>query len=72
MNKHFTHTPRTLGTPRLQPLGWSMTLVLACVLGYVGLAHAQGASSLPMQASRSADFIVAVVNSEPITNHEVQ
>lgn len=30
------------------------------------------ALSLAPQAQRSADFIVAVVNSEPITNHEVQ
>lgn len=46
---------------------------LACVLGLASLlgsssAGAQTASSLP----RQADFIVAVVNSEPITNQEVQ
>lgn len=49
-----------------------MTLALVLALVGVGLAHAQGNSSPQLQASRSADFIVAVVNSEPITNHEVQ
>lgn len=46
---------------------------LGCILGLASLlgspsAGAQTASSLP----RQADFIVAVVNSEPITNQEVQ
>ena len=46
---------------------------LGCILGLASLlgspsAGAQTASSLP----RQADFIVAVVNSEPITNNEVQ
>jgi peptidyl-prolyl cis-trans isomerase SurA len=50
----------------------ALALALSCVLGCAGLAHAQGTSSLPLPASRSADFIVAVVNSEPITHHEVQ
>ena len=49
-----------------------MTLALVCALGGVGWAHADSTNSLAPQASRSADFIVAVVNSEPITNHEVQ
>lgn len=44
---------------------------LACAFGLVGLLFSAGAvaqSSIP----RQADFIVAVVNSEPITNQEVQ
>ena len=40
-------------------------LALACISG-IGGAAAQ------LQASRQADFIVAVVNSEPITNSEVR
>ncbi|MEN9466131.1 MAG: hypothetical protein RL081_132, partial [Pseudomonadota bacterium] len=40
-------------------------LALACISG-IGGAAAQ------VQASRQADFIVAVVNSEPITNSEVR
>jgi len=40
-------------------------LALACISG-IGSAAAQ------VQASRQADFIVAVVNSEPITNSEVR
>lgn len=47
-------------------------LVLACVLGWGDGAHAQSSATPPKVVSRSADFIVAVVNSEPITNHEVQ
>ena len=35
-------------------------------------AWAQAASNVPTAAVRQADFIVAVVNSEPITNREVQ
>ena len=35
------------------------------------LAHAQPATTAPAAAIQSADFIVAVVNSEPITNREV-
>jgi peptidyl-prolyl cis-trans isomerase SurA len=44
---------------------------LACALGLAGLLCSAGAgaqSSIP----RQADFIVAVVNSEPITNQDVQ
>jgi peptidyl-prolyl cis-trans isomerase SurA len=52
-----------------------MAVALVCMLGAmlcgVGLAHAQSAASAKPVAARSADFIVAVVNSEPITNHEV-
>ncbi len=38
----------------------------------MGPAHAQSATPPKGVATRSVDFIVAVVNSEPITNHEVQ
>ena len=72
MNKLSDHAPWALCTPRVLHLGGSVTLVLACVLGWVGWAHAQGSATPPRVVSRSADFIVAVVNSEPITNHEVQ
>ena len=44
---------------------------LACALGLAGLLSSTGAgaqSNIP----RQADYIVAVVNSEPITNQEVQ
>ena len=50
----------------------------ACLVGAFGLASLWGVSSAWAQAAtagaaiRQADFIVAVVNSEPITNHEVQ
>ncbi|MDI9232960.1 peptidylprolyl isomerase [Limnohabitans lacus] len=56
MNDHFSSTR------------W---LVWACALGLAGLLCSTGAaaqSSIP----RPADFIVAVVNSEPITNQDVQ
>ncbi len=53
---------------------WSALSVLALLLvGYGGPALAQpsaGTSSAPAQL-RQADFIVAVVNSEPITNQDV-
>lgn len=53
-----------------------LALTTACLITLAGApAQAQGlASSLPAPAAsvpRQADFIVAVVNSEPITNHEV-
>jgi peptidyl-prolyl cis-trans isomerase SurA len=56
MNDHFSS---------IRWVGW------ACALGLAGMLCSAGAgaqSSIP----RSADFIVAVVNSEPITNQEVQ
>jgi peptidyl-prolyl cis-trans isomerase SurA len=51
----------------LRAVGLSSVLGLACLLGAPN-ADAQVTSSIP----RQADFIVAVVNSEPITNQEVQ
>jgi len=51
--------------PSLRFAGVACALGMACLLGGVG-AWAQ--TSVP----RPADFIVAVVNSEPITNQEVQ
>lgn len=46
-----------------------LALALAGLIGIGSIAHAQGAAS---PASRQSDYIVAVVNSEPITNQEVQ
>lgn len=57
----------------------SLALWAAAPLQAQGLRPSTGAASVaaPLRAlsppvQRSADFIVAVVNSEPITNHEVQ
>ncbi|KQP21562.1 peptidylprolyl isomerase [Pseudorhodoferax sp. Leaf267] len=44
-------------------------MAAASLLAATPVAHAQGAAS---SAARQSDFIVAVVNSEPITNQEVQ
>jgi peptidyl-prolyl cis-trans isomerase SurA len=47
--------------------------LLASVLGTIAWLGASGAlAQTPTAAIRQADFIVAVVNSEPITNQEVQ
>jgi peptidyl-prolyl cis-trans isomerase SurA len=46
-------------------------LSVSLVFGGLDFAHAQNAMPKPM-VSRSADFIVALVNSEPITNNDVQ
>ncbi len=46
---------------------WASGIVLSLGLGLLGAANAQA----PLKA-RPADYIVAVVNSEPITNNEVQ
>jgi peptidyl-prolyl cis-trans isomerase SurA len=51
----------------IRAVGRGCVLGLICLLGTVPAA-AQVTSSIP----RQADFIVAVVNSEPITNQEVQ
>jgi peptidyl-prolyl cis-trans isomerase SurA len=60
------------------------TITLATLLVACGLSHAQGlrlgagttlsaTQAAPVaSASRQADFIVAIVNSEPITNNDVQ
>ena len=51
--------------PRMRlPAPCLIALVLAACLGVSERSHAQ--------PTRSADYIVAVVNSEPITNQEVQ
>ena len=47
----------------------SLLRLLACALALLLATHALAQSSLP--ALRAADFIVAVVNSEPVTNSEV-
>ena len=47
--------------------------LLASILGAVSLLNPSGAwAQSPSKPIRQADFIVAVVNSEPITNQEVQ
>ena len=73
MTKFSAHAPRTRSLSGSSPLFTALTLacLLGGLLGNAGLAQAQNASSPKPVASRSADFIVAVVNSEPITNHEV-
>lgn len=53
----------------LRPAGQGGTLQPRGLGGAPALAPAAAASGT---AVRSADFIVAVVNSEPVTNHEVQ
>lgn len=68
MNKFAS--PRTPAPWVLRVLPALLPLCLA--LGVLNLAHAQGPSPAKPVATRSADFIVAVVNSEPITNSEVQ
>lgn len=42
------------------------------VMGLLGSASPWAQTSAPTTANRQADFIVAVVNSEPITNRDVQ
>ena len=44
---------------------------LSVFISGIGPAHAQSAATKPV-VTRSADFIVALVNSEPITNNDVQ
>ena len=53
--------------PSVRTVGLSCALGLACLLSCTTVL-AQTQTSIP----RQADFIVAVVNSEPITNQEVQ
>lgn len=69
-------------TERLSPTARAL-FALLCT-GVLGAAQAQGlrapgglslpaaASATPASATRTADYIVALVNSEPITNHEVR
>ena len=58
-------TPQSPIAKTLLGLTWCLCILNLCT--HVVPAHAQG----PVKA-RAADFIVAVVNSEPITNNEVQ
>lgn len=51
---------------------WCAALGIAGLLGGWAPAQAQSAANAPAVVTRSADYIVAVVNSEPITHHEVQ
>lgn len=71
MNARKPHAGMQMPAPHSQLTRALLSLALGLgLLGAGGLAQpvqAQGASK-----ARSADFIVAVVNSEPITNNEVQ
>lgn len=58
---------KTFRMSRLLPVAW----LLAGALGGAVQAQAQ-ADAAPAPTVREADFIVAVVNTEPITNHEVR
>ena len=55
------------GNLRQALLGMGLGLCLMYVGSHANLVYAQGPAK-----TRAADFIVAVVNSEPITNNEVQ
>ena len=72
MTKFFTSATCARWTPSSQTLGWAASFSVACVLGGMAPAQAQNTTTPPVVVTRTADFIVAVVNSEPITNHEVQ
>ncbi len=72
MNKLPPFALWTRCTPVLAPRLSALAVVLTVLGSPVGSALAQDAPRTPAAATRSADFIVAVVNSEPITNHEVQ
>jgi peptidyl-prolyl cis-trans isomerase SurA len=61
------HCPVPQSKLRHALISLGLGLSLLAVWGQTNLVHAQG----PAKA-RPADFIVAVVNSEPITNNEVQ
>ena len=50
----------------------ALTLLAACQVQAQGLRLNAGAPTLTTRAPAQADFIVAVVDSEPITNHEVR
>jgi peptidyl-prolyl cis-trans isomerase SurA len=67
MNKFVISLTRQRGFSTFSYALLSLGLLFAGLDG----AHAQNAMAMPM-ASRSADFIVALVNSEPITNNDVQ
>lgn len=48
------------------------SVLLACAIGLPALSGVAPAAAQAPKAIQQADFIVAVVNSEPITNNEVQ
>lgn len=48
------------------------SVLLACAIGLPALSGVAPAAAQASKAIQQADFIVAVVNSEPITNNEVQ
>lgn len=68
MNKFVTAPPPTLTLVRKAGLA---ALCSAACLAWPALAQAQAPRPETASSVRSADFIVAVVNSEPITNQEV-
>ena len=61
------HFSARQGNLRQSLLGMGLGLCLMYVSSHANLVFAQGPAK-----TRAADFIVAVVNSEPITNNEVQ
>jgi peptidyl-prolyl cis-trans isomerase SurA len=68
MNKHLFPVPSSVGTVRL--VGASLCLALGC-LALTSHAQAPQVQAAPAAVNVSLDFIVAVVNSEPITHQEV-
>ena len=68
MNKFVTAPSSNLTLVRRA--GWAALCSAAC-MAWPALAQTQATLSETASSVRSADFIVAVVNSEPITNQEV-
>ena len=68
MNKHLFPVQSSVGAVRL--VGASLCLALGC-LALTSHAQAPQVQAAPAAANVSLDFIVAVVNSEPITHQEV-
>jgi len=48
------------------------SVLMACAIGFPALSGLGPVAAQTSKAIQQADFIVAVVNSEPITNNEVQ
>ena len=71
MNKLSAFSRWTRGAQRIGSCLWPLAWVLCHVPAAQAQARAPSATASPTAVTRTADFIVAVVNSEPITNHEV-
>ena len=65
MNKHFYPV-------RTSIVVWASVCLAAVTMPWATQAQTTNSYQAPAGAIESADFIVAVVNSEPVTNHEVQ